>query len=294
MDMKYKLEFGTKLDNCATITIDLVNEYGYLNGFGYNLRCALSDNNSKVSKKYELTHGDGTKEFFKAILMFIFQKYEHLVGIVFDDDSTITSKIKSRCYVELKYLYLCMYGKTWYEYHFSAHLMNLEKYIDHLENFNYIVTQPMTQSDFTVLKTKYFINNKDIEARSILERECQISITNGESMRTFVTRLHTSYDCYIFESWISRYVNDTLAYRDFKYMLWVIFKDSVVRHDNMLEIEYKHLSNLEKSVIVAETSDTTTDSSQYDSVGGYNDLMLNYRTLNRMWLNGSRDGWRIY
>jgi hypothetical protein len=54
------------------------------------------------------------------LLVFTFTHYPHLKGIIFDDDSNIKSLLHPHINVALKYIYVAIYGTTWYGYHFSA------------------------------------------------------------------------------------------------------------------------------------------------------------------------------
>jgi hypothetical protein len=49
-DDKYNIKFGSRIEDCATINFDIVEEYIYLNSFEHNYKCAFN----KMQDEYDL------------------------------------------------------------------------------------------------------------------------------------------------------------------------------------------------------------------------------------------------
>jgi hypothetical protein len=100
--------FGGK-EKCVFISIYKDDDMANLDTIGHGYNCALDG---------DLPRGEGTIKLLKSALKFLLYMFPSITSISLLDKSNIECARNTKMY--LAYIYLAVYGKTWYQKHFDA------------------------------------------------------------------------------------------------------------------------------------------------------------------------------
>jgi hypothetical protein len=224
-DEYIEIEFGQSA-NCSIITLAIDSNIAYLSTFDFDEMCATN-----IYDLSSLKRNDGTREFFRATLKFIFNNFPNLIGIVFEDQSFISSRLGDGENVSLRDIYLCIHSNTWYGYHFKAKCIFPEFY-DEIKKIDKFMGSPVggeNLEDF--LK---FIENSQMRTK-ILE------LVGEHTSKTFRSLFQTMWkiDALYFYDWITPFVKSHIDSE--KYSLnklqWVIYQEFVIPIEPKYTIE---------------------------------------------------------
>jgi len=122
----YTVYVGGNRKGCVTINLSSPptnTRYNYVNyttakihSVDYDTRCAISTTNNSG-----LVRSEGTRYMLLIAMSYVKHRFPYITCFKLTDASTIP------CYdyiVSLPHLYVALHGKTWYEHHFKAFLIN--------------------------------------------------------------------------------------------------------------------------------------------------------------------------
>ncbi len=213
----HRYSFGGRRRNCVHLTVYGEDDdiYGHIDGISYSKKCSVDR---------DLLRGHGTTFMLKAAIRVVRDLHPDLQGFTLKDNSTIACSNGED--VDLAYLSLLKHGKTWYQKHFGAHLLDDERR-ERLKNIIKFIDEPLPSwSDFLkVYRLTHIL-------RSSLKRNIKQVYDHSTSIRNLVSNL----DCALYNPLITSIVSTHLSFiRD---EMWVI--ESRFETDNHYTLKSLH------------------------------------------------------
>ena len=218
----FSLQLGSKKKMCVFLTL---NEVGHIHrGKDESHIADLSwiEHDVLCGVNKDLDKHDGTKHLMKLILDIVKHNFAWITqvkltdGSKFDCENPYKGKISRK--IMLAYYNLALYGKTWYEAHFKAKLLNAGDDVLLKENVNRF-NDPSIKLPWNIFRLRYRIQ----EYEDILKTAYETSNTYREWL-TLLRKDKITY-CWYIRDWIVPFVDDVLDHIPLS--RWVIDIDDI-------------------------------------------------------------------
>lgn len=186
---EYRVQFGGQ-KQCINISIYKDDDCPNINGISYDEKCTLNKG---------LEPGKGTIEMIYAALKFIKYIKPEIKDLYFRDDSKITCE--NKVIIPLHYFYLSKHGKTWYQTHFNAKLVDKNDRKELKDALNTIRNVEMIK--FEEFYNKYFIRCR----QNGIQHSLKPIYDESKSYHDFLRKLTIEFDCIVLDSWFGLFWN---------------------------------------------------------------------------------------
>jgi hypothetical protein len=224
-----RITLGWK-EKCVMITVYHDDTMAHLEGVSYKELCGF---NMEINTHLE--PGKGTIKMLKAAFKFAAQQFPHVIGFTLTDTSSVTCDHGIK--IPLYYFSLAKYGKTWYQRNLDA-TPQRTSYVQSIANMNTTFNGPKQTSFSEFWKEHIAPNSKKIRIRESLLRETLENIYDtSTTLREFIHRLDSQFDCIIFDEWLADLVEAhcTIPFNQAK---WVVHVNTVNGWGFDLRIEH--------------------------------------------------------
>jgi hypothetical protein len=217
-----------------------------LQGLSYDASCNMNGSHVK---------GQGTIDILVVALLFIGVKFPYVTTLRFQDTSKI--KCKNNIYVDLSYLSIAKYGRTWYQDKFGATCLD-KKVQSKINKINKHFTAAI-EIAFDSFWEKYIsLYAKDMQhviLSSMYEGMKRI-YEDSSTLREFFIDV-SKVDCKVFQIWFRKYFANTLSL-NFTEVEWIMNVDDIIKKykTSDLHIAKQHTSDLHTTKIKDNTVKT--------------------------------------
>jgi len=227
--IRYVINLGAKEKGCVSIEASTKKQ----KIIPYNVAHIIYVKYDKSCNRSEtLQSGTGTRHMITTALNITKKLCPWIDKFEFDDASAKLCT-KNGPEISLSYLYIALYGKTWYEQHFDAVLKNevhneyYKKCLKKLRSKKFKEISP-----YTTINPLFNIN---------LPKPCVTLYDNSSTLKDFFSRLLETYSketiCTILAPWLERFFRD-VVFKDVN----ILSNKWVINHVQMLDVSLESIA----------------------------------------------------
>ncbi len=246
--IEYVMDIGGRKKGCVSLRIPTLISMGdvktaVLKKISYDPGCSINKDRDFVS-------GFGTKHMLKSALYFAKELCPNtdIIGFRFMD---VSRKLcPDGAAVDLPYFMIALYGKTYYEKYFYAHLQNQIEQQEYQKCIEKLRQTPQNVLDFAKLAESSGMSKEQMEILQQLYPSAKSFLDFFQSIR----KTYPDRTCKLLQGWIRRFiVGWVFDGNDLTERTWVIPIDKLVEIE-MAEWEVINVQDIDMRIVNQEQS----------------------------------------